>query len=182
MPLLQEITNQGRVVGGHLTNGTVLSGGLGARGDLLVQLGFKRQRLNADTVRGWEDITSIDAAEGVESAIGQAAVGAILPGFVGKAAGAAVGAAMRRGRTVRVDWVDDRQSIIQLPEKLFAIISVLLREQQTAPLRQPEVETSGLGARADATEQLAKLASLHEQGILTDDEFTTKKTELLKRI
>lgn len=130
MALYQELTNQGRVVGGHLTNGTVLSGGLGAKGDLLVQLGFKRQKLNTDTVREWEDITTMGAAGGVASAIGQAAAGAILPGFVGKAAGAAVGAAMRSGHTVHVDWVDGKQSIIQLPEKLFMVLSVLLKTQQ----------------------------------------------------
>ena len=182
MPIFQEMTNQGRVVGGHLTNATVLSGGLGARGDLVVQLGFKRQRLNAETVLRWEDITSTDAAEGVGSALGRAAVGAILPGLAGRAAGAAVGAAMRRGRTVRVDWVDEKQSVIQLPEKLFAVMSVLLTEQQTEAPRQPEVEAVSPRAQADPAEQLVKLALLHEQGILTDDEFNSKKTELLKRM
>lgn len=184
MALYQELTNQGRVVGGHLTNGTVLSGGLGAKGDLLVQLGFKRQKLNTDTVREWEDITTMGAAGGVASAIGQAAAGAILPGFVGKAAGAAAGAAMRSGHTVHVDWVDGKQSIIQLPEKLFMVLSVLLKTQQRfaeAP-RTPAAGTPAPAAQADATEQLAKLASLHHQGILTDNEFTTKKTELLKRL
>ena len=34
----------------------------------------------------------------------------------------------------------------------------------------------------DVTEQIAKLASLHAQGILTDTEFSDKKTELLKRL
>ena len=30
-------------------------------------------------------------------------------------------------------------------------------------------------------DQIRKLAELHDQGILTDEEFTTKKTELLAR-
>jgi hypothetical protein len=34
-------------------------------------------------------------------------------------------------------------------------------------------------AGSDPLEQIKKLAGLHEQGILTDEEFQTKKTELL---
>ena len=36
--------------------------------------------------------------------------------------------------------------------------------------------------QSDPTEQLRKLADLHKAGVLTDDEFATKKAELLKRI
>jgi hypothetical protein len=114
--------------------------------------------------------------------IGRAAVGAILPGVAGKAASAAVGAAMRRGRTVRVDWMDDKQSVIQLPEKLFSVMSVLLAEQQTPTPPQPEAELRGPELQGDAAEQLVKIAALHQQGILTDEEFNSKKAQLLKRI
>ena len=31
-------------------------------------------------------------------------------------------------------------------------------------------------------DQIRKLAELHEQGILTDEEFSAKKTELLSRV
>jgi hypothetical protein len=31
-------------------------------------------------------------------------------------------------------------------------------------------------------DQIRKLAALHEEGILTDEEFTAKKTELLSRL
>lgn len=34
----------------------------------------------------------------------------------------------------------------------------------------------------DPTEQLVKLAELHKAGVLTDDEFASKKAELLKKI
>lgn len=37
-------------------------------------------------------------------------------------------------------------------------------------------------ATFDPTEQLAKLAELHRAGVLTDEEFTSKKTELLRKI
>jgi hypothetical protein len=34
-------------------------------------------------------------------------------------------------------------------------------------------------AQPDYTEELAQLAKLHEQGVLTDDEFAAKKKEIL---
>ncbi len=34
-------------------------------------------------------------------------------------------------------------------------------------------------AESDYTEELAQLAKLHEQGVLTDDEFAAKKKEIL---
>jgi hypothetical protein len=37
-------------------------------------------------------------------------------------------------------------------------------------------------AQPDVTEQIAKLAALRDQGALTEDEFATKKAELLGRI
>jgi hypothetical protein len=37
-------------------------------------------------------------------------------------------------------------------------------------------------AQPDVVEQIAKLASLHDAGILTDEEFAEKKAELLKRL
>ena len=46
--------------------------------------------------------------------------------------------------------------------------------------------TSGAAAMAELTDividQIRKLAELREQGIVTDDEFTAKKKELLSRI
>jgi hypothetical protein len=45
-------------------------------------------------------------------------------------------------------------------------------QQQAAPPPQAS-------AQPDMTEQLQDLAKLHEQGILTDDEFQAKKKEIL---
>jgi hypothetical protein len=45
---------------------------------------------------------------------------------------------------------------------------------------------NGAAAMAELTElvtqQIRKLAELHEEGILTDEECTSKKTELLSRL
>jgi hypothetical protein len=54
-------------------------------------------------------------------------------------------------------------------------LSVLSRSRQEAPMAS---EVPG----QDVTEQIAKLAELHAQGILTDKEFSAKKAELLQRL
>jgi putative oligomerization/nucleic acid binding protein len=207
MAILQALTNQGRVVGGHLASGSVLSG----HGGLTIQHPrnpFKRHKLNAETVLEWEELST---REGVAGVMGQAAAKAALPGMIGKAVGAGLGAAMKSGHTVRVNWADRNQSIIELPEKLFMIFSVLLEGQQVVtdtsaqdessePLpAQPGVTEKILdlassviqrgkhgapaeaAAQPDVVEQIAKLASLHDAGILTDEEFAEKKAELLER-
>lgn len=51
---------------------------------------------------------------------------------------------------------------------------------------QPNDFASGAAGLAELTDmivdQIRKLAALHEDGILSDEEFTAKKTELLSRI
>lgn len=211
MAILQELTGQGRVVGGHLANGTVLSDQFG-KGGLSIQHPrnpFKRHKINAETVREWEDLATEDGVAGV---MGQAAAKAALPGMVGKAVGAGFGAAIKSGHTVRVDWVDGNQSVIELPEKMFLIFSVLLKGQQVITETSAPPESSehlpvqpgvtekivdlassvfqrgktdaspASAAQPDVVEQIAKLASLHDAGILTDAEFAEKKAELLKRL
>ncbi len=46
--------------------------------------------------------------------------------------------------------------------------------QQAAPAQAPAA-----AAEPDITTQLTQLAQLHEQGILTDEEFSAKKAQLL---
>ncbi|TXK17817.1 SHOCT domain-containing protein [Homoserinibacter sp. GY 40078] len=52
-------------------------------------------------------------------------------------------------------------------------------EAAAAPVPEP-APTAAPGV--DVTEQIAKLASLRDAGVLTDEEFTTKKAELLARL
>lgn len=213
MALYQELTGQGRVVGGHLAGGTVLSGGAAAfskNGDLAIQHSsnpFRRHKVNAETVREWE---KLDPRKGLAGAIGQAAARAALPGAVGKAVGAGLGAAFDSGHILKVIWADGKQSVIELPEKQFMVLSILLEDRkviaETHEEPEPSVPPQGVAGRiaglasstfakarqtteaaenaptADPTEQIAKLASLHAQGVLTDAEFSEKKAELLKRL
>jgi hypothetical protein len=214
--VFQELSGQGRVVGGHLSGGTVVAGGTGPfskNSDLAIQHAsnpFKRHRINADTVTEWGEFATNGRVAG---AVGQAAAAAAIPGRVGKAVGAGLGAAVNSGHTVRITWAaDGKQSIIELPEKQFMVFSVLLKDRQVATevCKKLEVETPpGRPAASerlaelalsvlsrsrqeapmasevpgqDVTEQIAKLAELHAQGILTDKEFSAKKAELLQRL
>ncbi|MFS0885460.1 SHOCT domain-containing protein [Aeromicrobium sp. 179-A 4D2 NHS] len=212
MALFQELLGQGRVVGGHLSNGAVHLGGatgFSKHGDLTIQHPsnpFKRHRINAETVRQWEEL---DTKDGVAGAIGQAAAKAALPGIVGKSLGAGLGAAMNMGHTVRLNWADGKESIIELPQKQYMVLSVMLSDRQIVPERpqnpEPSAQASARGAllaRAstafgrgmqsspapepapvqDVTEQIARLAALHAEGILTNAEFAAKKAELLSRL
>ncbi len=55
--------------------------------------------------------------------------------------------------------------------------------QQPMPSQAPPQQApQSAGASSDVTEQIKKLAELHDQGILTDEEFETKKKELLARL
>lgn len=215
MALWQELSGQGRVVGGYLAGGAVLSGSNAAfskNGDISIQHPthlFKRPKINAETVREWEELETDD---GIAGAIGHAAARAALPGMAGKAVGAGLGAAFNAGHTVRVSWTDGKQSIIEFPKKQFMVFSILLKDRQSAvevpagqepqpPSTQTDVvariaglagtvfprskqrdDTSNVAPEQDMAEQIAKLASLHAQGILTDVEFSNKKADLLDRI
>lgn len=216
MAIFQELSGQGRVVGGHLSGGTVVAGStapFSKNSDLSIQHAsnpFKRHRINGDTVIEWEELAT---REGVAGAVGRAAATAAIQGRVGKAVGAGLGAAVNSGHTVRVNWAaDGKQSIIELPEKQFMVFSVLLKDRQVATELSKKVEPEGPPSRPaasekiadlalsvlsrsrrdasmanevpaqDVTEQIAKLAVLHAQGILSDTEFSDKKAELLQRL
>lgn len=62
-------------------------------------------------------------------------------------------------------------------EWMAPVLKTKILELINAPRNGPIVLSA-----PDPTEQLAKLADLHKAGVLTDEEFTAKKTELLKKI
>jgi hypothetical protein len=172
----------------------VVSGGatrFSRNGDLAMQHSsnpFKRHKINAETVSEWEEL---DPRQGVVGAMGQAATRAALPGVVGKAVGQAwcglrlgTHCARRLGRREAVDH--------RVPQRQFIVLSILLKDLQitTELSARPEADVppgvaskiAGLASSVlpkgrqksaiaedvpvpDATEQIAKLASFHAQGI-----------------
>jgi hypothetical protein len=51
--------------------------------------------------------------------------------------------------------------------------------QSQAPAPAPAAAPASGGISSDAVEKLQQLAKLHEQGVLTDEEFTAQKERLL---
>ena len=159
------MASSGKVVGGHFIDATIATanrkGELALRGSGL-QSFTKMPRLTADAVASWEEIISEPrGAAAAVSKVGQAVARAGLPGSVGRAAAAAVGSAadlVVAPHTVRVDWVDGKQSLIELPEKLFQHFSMMLKDCQIAtaiPAPKPPPPPPSPGA----IETLAKEAS-----------------------
>jgi hypothetical protein len=163
--MFEELAGQGNVVGGHFINGTVA---IGYRGDLVVQPGLKRRKLVAAEAAAREDITGeAGTGSGAPGAVSRIVAGAVLPGLVGKVAGAALdatfGSAGRPPRTIRVDWNDGKQSLIRLPAKLLTHLTVVFADRQTvAPATAPAIAAADLppAPTAHIMEQIAKLAVL----------------------
>jgi len=62
-------------------------------------------------------------------------------------------------------------------EQAFSLVSGLLMGRKAAP----PIESTTAG-KPDVAEQLVKLASLRDTGVLTEEEFAAKKAELLSRM
>lgn len=187
---------------------------------LVVQAGLKFRRLTPENVAEWDEVVT-DVKKNPVGDVSKAVAGAVLPGRLGKAASAAVGAtfdAMGSSHTVRVDWADGKRSLIKLPDGVFKHFELVLEDQRALapeavsgeaipyPVEKPTVTEQALSlvsgiikdrlptsaktppadpapiTTPDVTEVLSKLASLRDAGILTEVEFTAKKTELLGRL
>jgi hypothetical protein len=208
----------GRVVGGRFINATISTN---RRGELSLQPGGvaalkKRPTLTAETVASWQEIISETRGGAVEAAskMGQAVAHTVLPATAGKATAAAIGSAVESMKSaqhiVRVDWVDGEQSLIQLPDKLFQHLAIMLKARQLPTVAPPPTPAESVptpaesaptpaapptvieqlttlagsvrASQPDVAEQIAKLGALRDQGVLSEEEFAAKKTELLERI
>lgn len=184
--MFEGMGGQGKVVGGHYINSTVSTG---SKGDLVVQTGFRGRKLTVDEVAEWEEVT-VEGGGGsaaAAGAVGKIVAGAVLPGLMGKVAGAALDATLgshaRPPRTIRVDWSDGKQSLIRLPEKLLIHLTIVLKDRQAAATLAPGFDPAAQSApQLDVAEQIGKLAFLRDQGALTEQEFASKKGELLARL
>ena len=81
------------------------------------------------------------------------------------------------------------QGPLTVTDKAFDLVAGLVNSRWPGktPAAVPAAEltavpTNAAPPAADFHEQLVKLASLRDAGILTDDEFATKKAELLARM
>jgi hypothetical protein len=207
MSLLGEFTGQGRVVGGYLVNGTVLA----SKDGLSIQKFIKRHKIAQETVSAWEELRVEKSAAKIINSV----AGTILPRGIGRTVGATIGASVSLGHTVKILWVTEEQSVIELPEKLFMILKTLLVGQEVKQVvylatENSDTETSlaeqlvelvaqilpknGTSERLvensaqesskdspqrDVIDQLERLSTLRNQGVLSDEEFAALKDKLL---
>ena len=193
------MASHGTVVAGEYVNWSV---SMNSKGELVLQSGFKKQKINSAIVSEWDVV----AAEGTLRAgvansarfvgnVAETALGSVLSGNFFPSYGG------RKGRytTVRIDWTDGKQSLIKMPKELFAHFELTLNGRRAAPPPPPpeapaELPPDALGfdtpppvaapasVEPDVLEQIGKLAVLRDQGILSEDEFAAKKVELLARL
>jgi len=106
-------------------------------------------------------------------------VGIIIEIMRGRWASAAIGAGVARRRAgAEMEQQDaaHQQEINQLKADQQRQIDELKQQQQQQPKPQ---QPSG---EEDVTVKLQKLADLHKQGILSDEEFQKTKAELLAKL
>lgn len=104
-------------------------------------------------------------------------MGIIIEIMRGRWASAAIGAGVARRRAgAEMEQQDaaHQQEINQLKADQQRQIDELKQQQQPKP-QQPS-------GQEDVTQKLQKLADLHKQGILSDEEFQKTKAELLAKL
>ena len=71
---------------------------------------------------------------------------------------------------------------LKFPERGVGIERFRQRRQQAGDALRRHQHAAHAADYDEVTEQIRKLGELHDQGVLTDDEFRTKKAELLARL
>jgi uncharacterized small protein (DUF1192 family) len=105
-------------------------------------------------------------------------VGIIIETMRGRWASAAIGAGVARRRAgAEMEQQDaaHQQEIDRLKAEQQRQIDELKQQQQQSKPQQPS-------GQEDITQKLQKLADLHKQGILSDEEFQKTKAELLAKL
>ena len=104
----------------------------------------------------------------------------------------------KRGKGVEVIPISKISSVSTKKKLVFELIQITTSGQviefQSDPYNAPKLKSKILELMnattsevadppmSDPSEQLIKLADLHRAGVITDEEFSAKKAELLKRI
>ena len=71
---------------------------------------------------------------------------------------------------------------LKFPERGIGIAKFKERRQQMEDLVRQQQHQAQTAQYEEITEQIRKLGELHDQGVLTDEEFNAKKAELLSRL
>jgi hypothetical protein len=104
----------------------------------------------------------------------------------------------KRGKAVEVIPISKISAVSTKKKLVFELVQITTSGQviefQSDPYNAPKLKSKILelmnastpdtagSPLTDPSEQLVKLSDLHKAGVITDEEFAAKKTELLKRI
>lgn len=136
---------------------------------------FKKVMIDENTVEKYEIFDS-EKKTSAASAIGRGAVGNLFLGPVGLLAAAS---AKKKGvYVIAVQFKDGKRSLLEVDEKIYKKMLLLNFRNED---KDDELNLSS-SSNEDVPEQIKKLSELKEQGILTEEEFSNKKAELLARI
>lgn len=129
------------------------------------------------------DIRTYQKTSGGGVSVGGAIVGAALMG----GPGAILGGRKKTKTETKVD--DQRKTVLVFTESgvqkticldhwLYEVLCKFCIEKKDAPIKEEQSKTD----ESDVSAQIEKLADLLKKGILTEEEFSSKKAELLARI
>ena len=151
------------------------SGIVSGRGKTVIANGFFKQvKLDETTIEKFEVYDSTKVAKAT-SAIGRGAVGSFFLGPIGLLAAAS---AKKKGvYSIFVQFKDGKRSLLEVDEKVY-------RQFMLLKIGNNEIveENTGVENNIDIPDQIKKLSELKESGIITEEEFNNKKTELLSKL
>jgi len=145
---------------------------------IVITAGFlKSVKINEDTIKSYELYDSSKSTSAV-SAIGRGAVGSLFLGPIGLLA--AVSAKKKGTYVVFIQFTDGKKSLIEFDDEMYRYFKFL-------PLKGSMVEEKAeeqniAGSKDDIIGQIKQLSELRDSGILTVEEFESKKSELLAKI
>ncbi|MEW9093940.1 MAG: SHOCT domain-containing protein [Clostridiaceae bacterium] len=167
-----------KVIDGDYKGKSVVATALG----VTIVLGLiKKVILDENTVKKYEIFDS-EKKTSASSAIGRGAVGSLFLGPIGLLA--ATSAKKKGVYVIAVEFKDGKSSLMEVDEKIYKKMLLLNFKNESNENKANEVDKVNLvdNPQEDIIEQIKKLSELRDQGILTEEEFTTKKSDLLAKL
>ncbi|WP_199798726.1 SHOCT domain-containing protein [Clostridium tetani] len=162
-----------KVIDGDYKGKSVVPTALG----ITIVLGlFKKVMINESTVENYEVFDS-EKTTSAASAMGRGALGGFFLGPIGLLA--ATSAKKKGVYVIAIQFKDGKRSLIEVNEKVYKQILLLNFRKDDNSKNERSLNAS---SNEDIVGQIEKLAKLKDSGILTEEEFSNKKTELLSKI
>lgn len=170
-----------KVVEGEYKGKSIIS----SLGNVSIVIGFTKSfPLDSTTIAAYE-LLSGDKKVSATSAVGRGALGGFLLGPVGLLAAAS---AKKKGvYLIAVNFKDGNSSLLEVDEKIYQALLKKLAfiKNNNDNSNDNSNERNNVAANDsdnNILNQIKQLAELKDQGILTEEEFSKKKVELLAKL